>query len=446
MMRGRWTTLVIGLALCTFVLGQTRRERATEVAGPLEWSESELQKIYQHSPLPSPPADPTNRVADDSAAAHFGQYLFFDPRLSGDHNVSCATCHDPQKGFSNGNRFGQGTGTTERHVQSLFNVAYNRWYYWSGAVDTLWSQAIKPIEGHDEMRNSRLTVAHLIANDEQLRAAYESIFGKMPDISDPNRFPPAGKPPSTKSEDIKDPLLVAWNSMTKDDQETINTIFVNLGKALAAYERKIVSRDSPFDRFVEDLRNNNKQLKENLSISAQRGLRLFIGKANCRLCHVGPNFTDGEFHSLGLPNHDGTIPSDPGRYAGAAALKEDPFLASSSYSDAPDGETARLVQQALVSPEHWGQFKVPSLRSVATSAPFMHQGHFDSLFDVIHYYSTLDKMVQMGHHRETILVPLNLTTEEQADLVAFLESLTGKSLDPALLSQPESPMPPNVQP
>lgn len=439
--------MIAAFVMMPGALAQTLREQAAQAAAPvgddqiLDWTESELRKIVQHSPLPPVPIDPTNRVADDPAAAHFGQYLFFDSRFSVNNTVSCATCHDPKRGFSNAKPFGEGVldSHTERHAQSLWNVAYNRWYYWAGSVDTIWSQALKPIEGHDEMRSNRLAAVHLVARDDQLRAAYENIFGQMQDISDVSRFPLAGKPPSTKSEDIEDPLLTAWKSMTADDQHTINTIFVNLGKTIAAYERKIISRDSPFDRFVENLLNKKPQSVPNFPIAAQRGLRLFIGEANCRLCHVGPNFTDGEFHSIGLANRDGTIPSDAGRFAGASALKDDMFSAAGRFSDAPDGDAAKRTRQTIITPDHWGQFKTPSLRNVATSAPYMHQGHFDSLDDVLHYYSTLDGMIQIGHHRETILQPLNLTDQQRADLIAFLQSLTGKPLNESLLDQPESP-------
>jgi len=407
----------------------------------LEFSPAELRKIHSHAPLPEVPDDPTNHVANDPAAAHFGQYLFFDTRLSSNGAVSCATCHDPQQGFSNGRRFGEGTGTTHRHTQSLWNVAHNRWYYWSGAADTLWSQAVKPIEGVDEMNSSRLAVAHLIAGDEELRAAYEHIFGALPDLSDTQRFPRRGKPPSTKAEDPDDPLIVAWQSMASDDQHTINTIFANVGKAIAAYERRIISRDAPFDRFVRGLQDDDSALKRSLSPAAQRGLKLFIGEANCRLCHTGPNFTDGEFHSLGLPRAAGALPRDPGRMQGIEDLRRDPFNAAGPYSDERAGPKATRIDQLVRSPEQWGQFKTPSLRSVATSPPYMHRGQFESLEDVVHFYSTLQGRVQMGHHQETILQPLHLDEQQQRDLIAFLKSLTGAPLDPSLTRPPASPLP-----
>ncbi len=441
----RW---VATCALCVGSAGGiSNAQQAAEAIEPpdgelrVAFTDAELRLIFQHSPLPAVPPDPTNNVADDSAAAHFGRYLFFDTRLSGDNSLSCSTCHDPTHGFSLDSQFSQGAGTTSRHAQSLWNVGYNRWYYWDGSVDSLWSQALKPIEGADEMNSSRLALAHTIAREPDLRRGYEHIFGGLPDLSDPMRFPTAGKPRSHKADDVPEELLGAWQSMTPDDHQTINTIFANVGKTIAAYERKIVSRDSAFDRFVEGLHAGDEMLTSALSPSAQRGLQLFIGRANCRLCHTGPNFSDGEFHSLGLINHDGTIPNDAARFEGATKVKSDPFNAAGAFSDDPDAAPAKLVQQLVVSPETWGQYKTPSLRSVATSPPYMHQGQFVTLHDVVDFYSSLEGRVQMGHHQETILQPLELSEVEKADLVSFLRSLTGQALTPELSARPSGPLP-----
>jgi cytochrome c peroxidase len=400
------------------------------------FSDSQRARIRRHSPLPAPPPDPTNRFADDPAAAHLGQYLFFDTRLSGNGALACASCHEADLGLADGQAFGQGVGLTDRHVQSLFNVGHNRWYYWAGEVDSLWSQALRPIEAVNEMDGNRAAVVQLITQDEQLRRAYESVFGPMPDVSDVGRFPVAARP---IPDDPDHPHAVAWASMEPVDQHTVDSIYANVGKAIAAYERRLTSRDAPFDTFAAGLIDDDPDKLTALSPSAQRGLQLFVGRANCRICHAGPNFTDGEFHNLGLPEHDGGMPRDSGRFDGARKVQFDRFNAKSPFSDEQKGEGAMQLETLIAGPEQWGQFKTPSLRSVALTGPYMHQGQFTTLQDVVEYYSTLEQMVQMGHHQEVLLQPLNLTDQEEADLVAFLRSLTGQPLDPALLSQPAHP-------
>src|SRR5262249_10473588 len=149
--------------------------------------------IDQHSPLGAPPVDPSNSVADDEGAARLGQRLFFDRRLSSGE-VSCSTCHDPGHGFSDRKPVSEGVGQGRRHTPSLWNVAYNRWYFWDGRRDSLWSQALTPMESESEMGGTRLQVAHLVAADPELRGAYESVFGPLPDVSDLARFPAAGRP------------------------------------------------------------------------------------------------------------------------------------------------------------------------------------------------------------------------------------------------------------
>ncbi|RMF74768.1 MAG: cytochrome-c peroxidase [Planctomycetota bacterium] len=403
----------------------------------IDFTETERRRILQHSPLPPAPADPTNRVADDPAAAHFGQYLFFDPRFSANGKVSCATCHDPANGFSDGLPLSNGIATAKRNAPTLWNVAYNRWYFWDGRADTLWMQALFPMENPAEMGSTRTTIARAIHADPRLRSAYESLFGDLPDMSNPARFPPRARP-TNEPEHIGENH--AWQAMSPDDREAVNRVFVNVAKAIAAYERKLISRNSPFDRFAAGLRESDPTKLAALSPDAQAGLRLFIGRGKCRFCHSGPNFTDGEFHNVRVPPADGGAPTDPGRYAGIPQLKADPFNSRGPYSDAPNGSKAELLEFLTNNPENWGAFKTPSLRNVTRTAPYMHAGQFPSLDRVLHHYSTFDGALSLGHHaQETILRPLRLTPQEHRQLRAFLESLTDESIDPALLRAPAAP-------
>ena len=413
----------------------------TSIHDPVRFSESEMRRIASHA-LPAIPPSPTNAFADDPAAAHFGQYLFFETRFSSNGEISCATCHEPARGFTDGRQLAQGIGTMPRHTPSLLNVAWNRWFFWDGRADSLWSQALEPIEHEREYGGNRLRVAHVIHDDPQLRLAYVSLFGAMPDLDDATRFPPEARPGPDGADDA---MHSAWQAMAADDQAAVNRIFVNVGKCIEAYERRLISRDSPFDRFAAGLHTGDASAMSALSIEAQRGLKLFIGQANCRLCHAGPNFTDGEFHNTGVPPPGGAAPSDSGRYDGIRLLQSAEFTAASPFSD--DATQAGAIATLRRTAETWGQFKTPSLRDVASTAPYMHQGQFVTLREVLNFYSTRQGAVAIGHHQETILNPLNLADDQLADLEAFLRSLSGRGLDDQLLSRPDSPLPdPQVNP
>ncbi len=417
----------------------TNRSVAQEVvqenASAVSFSKKERAIILGLSPPPALPVDPTNLVADHPAAARLGQFLFFDRRLSQNGQVSCSTCHDPAKAFTDGMALGRGVGESERHTTSLWNVAYNRWFFWDGRADTLWSQAMRPLESPRELGTSRLQIAHLIRQDESLRGAYEGVFGPFPELSDPARFPPVGRP---VSDDPAHPHHQAWLSMREADQDAVNRVFANVGKSIAAYERRIISRDSSFDRFVQALRAQERSAVSRYPVEAQRGLKVFIGKGNCRLCHSGANLTDGEFHDTRLPTSDGGPRSDAGRYAGVEQVLRDPFNAAGVYSDEREGPAADKLGFIANSPQNWGLFKTPTLRNVALTAPYMHHGRLATLRDVVAHYSNLPDAAE-SHHPERILIRLNLSESDINDLVAFLESLTDASLDADLLSQPASP-------
>ena len=398
-----------------------------------EWTPRERRIAMRMSPLPSVPPSPTNRFADDPGARRLGQRLFFDPALSSSGEVACSTCHDPAFGFSDGRPLAKGVAMIERHTQSLLNVAYNRWFLWDGRADSLRSQALVPMEEPREMGSTRTTVAHYLFDSPTLRAAYESLFGPLPDLSDDERFPLAARP---MPGDMEHPHHRAWLGMSEQDRTSIDRVFANVGKAIAAYERQLISKNSAFDRFVDGLRENDPKKLAELSPSAQRGFRLFIGKANCRTCHFGSNFTDREFHNTRVPPLEGQIPSDPGRHRGIEKLLASPFNAKSVYSDQRSGPVRQKLDSLVNGPRFWASFKTPTLRGVSRSAPYMHQGQFGSLRRVVEYYNTLEGAIVLDHHAETVLVPLGLTEGEIDDLVSFLESLEGQPLPSNLVRRP----------
>jgi cytochrome c peroxidase len=397
------------------------------------FSADELRLVLQHSPLPEPPPDPTNAWADRTDAARLGQALFFDRRLSADGSVSCSTCHDPERAFTDGRSLSVGLVEGRRHTPTLLNAAYHRWQFWDGRADSLWAQALEPLESPAEHGTSRLAILHVIGRDPDLRGAYEATFGALPPLADGTRFPADGRPVDGHPDD---PLDVAWRSMTDADRAAANRAFVNVGKAIAAYVRRLVSPGSAFDRFASAVRRNDADGASVLSDAAQRGLRTFVGKGGCRLCHSGPELTDREFHDTRVPLLVGSRAIDPGRYAGVSAVRANPFNGASEYSDARDGPARDKVERLVTSGASWGEFKTPTLRNVARTAPYMHQGQFATLEEVVRFYSTLEGALPSHDHGETTMLPLDLSEQEIDDLVAFLRSLTDEGLDPELLRAP----------
>ncbi len=367
------------------------------------FSGEEMREILKLSPLPDIPANPTNAVADNPAAARLGQRLFFDARLSANGQVSCATCHDPAHGFSDPKALSVGLGTTERHSMALWNVAHQRWFYWTGRKDSLWAQAVQPLLHSEEMGSSPEHLLAVLSGDPGLKAEYQAIFGPLP-------------------------------AEAKARTPVADRLLSHFGKAMEAYERRIISTGSPFDRFVEGLRSGKAPRQSApISESAQRGLKLFVGRGRCVLCHAGPNFSDGEFHNLGLP---GAL-ADQGRFLGIMDVQDDRFNGLGALSDDRSPETNIKLRYLAVKPNHLGEFKTPTLRHVAQTAPYMHRGQFATLREVLDFYSELPGETVFGHREET-LKPLHFTEEEKADLEVFLRTLTGAPLDGSLTRPPTS--------
>jgi len=389
------------------------------------------ERIRQMAEVPEVRANPTNRVADDHEAARLGQHLFFDPRLSLDGTVSCATCHDPDRAFTDGLPVAQGVGANTRNTPTVLNAAHQRWLTWDGRSDSLWGQALEPMENDREMGGDRLSITRTVIDDPELAAAYETLFGALPVL--PDGLPERARP---RRDGRKDAASVAWSELDQDTRDSVDAVFVNLGKSLGAYQRRLLSGGAPFDRFVESVDSGRYVVDQEFGDDAVRGLGLFAGDAGCWSCHAGPMLTTGEFHNIGIPPVAGGMPTDSGRYEAVRLLKEDPFNAAGVHSDDTEGPNARLVRGLIDSPENWGRFRTPSLREVARTAPYMHEGRFETLEEVLRFYSTLDGAVQLDHHQEKVLEPLGLTDGEIEDLVAFLTGLSGTPQAPEFASPP----------
>ncbi len=376
-------------------------DAAVPGAASSAFTAEELREILKLSPLPPPPPSPTNAFADNPAAARLGQRLFFDARLSANGKVSCATCHDPARGFSDPKPLSTGIGATERHSMPLWNVAQQRWFFWDGRADSLWAQAVQPLLNPVEMGASPEHLRAALAGDAVLKAEFEALFGALP-AEARARSPEADR------------------------------LLANFGKALEAYERGIVSAGAPFDRFVEALRSGKSPVGDAaLSEEAQRGLKLFIGRGRCVLCHSGPNFSDGEFHNTALPVRS----VDQGRFNGIQEVRDDRFNGLGALSDDRGDATNVKLRYLALKQNHLGEFKTPSLRSVAQTAPYMHDGSMATLRGVLDFYSELPGTPILGHREET-LVPGNFTPREKADIEAFLLTLTGAPPDAAITRPP----------
>jgi cytochrome c peroxidase len=393
------------------------------------YTPDELAAIMAHTPLGPPPPDPTDDVADNPRAAALGQKLFFDAGLSVNGAISCATCHQPARAFTDGRALAKGLAVGTRNAPTLLGAAENHWFFWDGRADSLWSRVPYVIENPREFGSDRLHVAHAIYEDAGLRGAYEEIFGPMPPLADGARFPAHGRPDHDKTA----APARAWNARAAADRDAVDRVFANVGKAIEAYERKLTGGPSPFDLYVEGLKTGDRTKLAMLSPAAKRGLKLFVGAGHCDLCHSGPDFSDGEFHNIGLPVLPGEDP-DTGRAAGIAELRADLFNGIGRFSDDP--ATARDRLAYLPSPQsQLGAFKTPSLRNVALTAPYMHDGRFKTLRDVLEFYAQGEAASHgklVGRREETLALIPHFTASQVSDLIAFLERLNSAPPSPAL--------------
>ena len=314
--------LLIALTLAAVIVGLSNAVRADEPLGLPELT------FPQDNP-PSP-----EKIA-------LGKQLFFDPRLSSDGRVSCATCHDPQRGFGGTEPFSEGVNEQRvgRHTPTLINVAHQRTQFWDGRAKTLEEHVLWPLQAPGEMNMPLKQAVSILNGSDGYRAQFRRVF----------------------------------NTNATGDA---------LIKAIAAYERTLLSGEAPFDRY--QIGDNNHGMSE----SALRGMSLYFFKANCKECHPPPNFTNDKFHNIGILTKD----------------------------------AGRLIVSGKI--EDTAAFKTPTLRDIKLSAPYMHDGSFATLEEVVEHYN---KGGNPHPQRDVDMVPLNLTAEEQVDLIAFLkEGLSGR--------------------
>lgn len=374
---------------------------------PQSWSDQELQLLRSLSldKLPDLPPDPGNAVADDPDAAALGHRLFFDPRLSSNELVSCATCHQPEHHFTDQRPVAVALGTADRNSMGLVGVAYTPWLFWDGRKDSLWAQALEPLENPLEHGLDRRQVVDIISTDPTYQSMYQRVFGRSPQ--------PA------------------------PDKNAINLVFANVGKALAAYQRLLLPAPSPFDHYVDSVEDDARiEANEYLDSTELAGLRLFISKAQCVNCHNGPLFTNNSFHNTAVLPAPGVLPA-LGRAAGLRLALDDPFNCLGPFSDAAETECQEL-RFARGGDEMIGAQRTASLRNLGKTAPYMHAGQIATLAEVIEHYNEAGLSV-VGHNEAK---PLRLRAIEKAQLEAFLHTLNGPlATDPQWLQPPPAKTP-----
>lgn len=295
--------------------------------------------------FPLPKGLPAVPVPDDNAPTAakvaLGKQLYWDERLSSDNTISCASCHHPEHGWSNGAAVAEGVGGKKggRSAPTVLNTGYQMFQFWDGRARSLEEQALGPIQNPIEMNMTLEKVVDKLNAIDGYRLQFKEVFG------------------------------------TEATPEAI-------AKAIAAYERTILSGDAPYDRHAAGD-------EDALTPAAKRGRDLFFGKARCSACHTGPNFTDNAFHNVGIGfRNGGTEAKDEGR-AAISKLGGD-----------------------------YGSFKTPSLREIARTAPYMHDGSEKTLEDVVRYYN---RGGNVNPWLDEEIAPLGLSDEQIADLVTFLE-------------------------
>ncbi|MBI2229356.1 MAG: cytochrome-c peroxidase [Deltaproteobacteria bacterium] len=331
-------------------------------------------------PLPPVPIPRDN--PQTPAKVELGKLLFFDPRTSGDASTSCASCHDPKQGWGDGGDLSRGYPGTQhwRNSQTVINSAYLKKLFWAGGVGSLESQAIAATTGNLAGNGSPEMIQERLRQIPEYVRRFKEVFGELP-------------------------------------------TFDKVVKAISAFERTLVSdaRNVPFDRYMRGD-------KSALSDEAKKGLTLFQGKARCIQCHNGPLFTDEDFHDLAVPNNT-AFTEDPLRQIAMRFVAKVKGVPNYMKVDRDLGlflETKRN--------DDIGKFRTPPLRELQYTAPYMHNGVFFTLEEVIDFY---DKGGGNDANKSPLMMPLGLTAEEKKALLVFLESLS--STEPIMVEAPVLP-------
>ena len=356
--------------------------------GAVEFTQAERKAIANHGPWPPPLARDTSNVhSGRSAAIAFGRKLFFDPRLSLGQTHACASCHGPELAWTDGLPKSAGRELLDRNAPTIANSRFERWFGRDGGADSLWAHAIRPLTDAREMGMTPALLARRVRENPDLADCYRRAFGKA---------------------HIDDEALM-----------------VNLAKAIAAFQETIVTGRTAFDQFRDAMVRGDRAAMTRYPQTAQRGLKIFVGRGNCSFCHFGPRFTNGEFADVGIPYFAAPGRVDPGRHAGIGLVKQSRFNLLGPFNDDATSANTVTTRHLVLEHRNWGEFKVPSLRNAARTGPYMHAGSHATLADVVRHYSELNED-RLHADGERILKPLRLSAHESDDLVAFLVTLSEK--------------------
>jgi len=376
-----------------------------------KWSESERALIdsmlIDH--LGPPPVDASNKFADNKNAAKLGKKIFNDTRFSANGKVSCASCHLSDYNFTDKLSLAEGIGTTTRRSMPAVGMAYQKWFFWDGRKDSSWAQALAPLESPVEHGISRTFSTQLIY--KHYRNDYLAVFGALAEINI------AALSPQARPDTNDEVAMKQWQAISHNGREQITRVFVNTGKALAAFVRTIKPAASAFDDYARALAVGDKQGLASLTPEQTRGLRLFVTKAKCINCHNGPLLSNGEFHHVGIHDKGET---DRGRGAVIETVALDEFGCLSRWSDAnPNKDCAHVRYLDTRAEKYEGAFKTPSLRNVSIRSPYMHAGQFATLSEVLFNYRAVSGKLltdEVFHN--------DLSDEELGELESFLNALT----------------------
>ena len=371
---------------CLLVSLVTAKYGLTQAGQDSVLSDREVSLLKSFGPWPvSIPRDPGNELSGLQWAEQLGEKLFSDTDLSGNRRIACITCHLPDKGFADGLKVAVGAGTHVRNTQGLFNTGLQRWFGWDGGADSLWAASLQPMLSDIEMAANVEDVASLFREKDYVSAA----LAQHADIA----------------------------ALTDE------AFVVLLAKAIAAFTRTLTSPQTEFDVFRSKLLAGDLTALESYSAQALRGLKIFLGDANCHVCHFGANFSNGEFHDIGRPFFTGVGQVDSGRHSGIKRMRDDRYNLTGSFNGAVVERELRKTQTVKLVQSNFGQWRTPSLRGLANTAPYMHDGSLATLRDVVDHYSEIDP-TRLHSKGEAIIKPLNLDERSKSDLVRFLESLS----------------------
>jgi cytochrome c peroxidase len=319
-----------------------------------------------------------NKYGDSDDAAMFGFALFFSSKLG--FGTGCVECHAPESAFAEHKPVSIGKGTGNRNAPTVFNAGRLKVIFWDGRADSLWSQPLFAIENPLEMDSSRLELAHLMSDDTSFRPKYEQVFGPLPDMKD---WPADGKPGDA-----------AFDALPDAAKDEVNRVAANVGKALEAYMRKNATGAAPFDDY---LGGDSSQMID----AAKAGLKAFID-GGCTDCHEGPMLTDESFHDVGFPSLPDAA-KDPGRPAGIPVLDANVFNLAGPYADPGTAAIPPVTKDDAPA----GAFRTPSLRNVARTGPYGHDGALTTLNAVLAIHAP------------------KMSEEEQGNVIAFFQTLNG---------------------